>query len=173
MPASARDATPSDVWPDGCPHPPAIAAEILRVAQVEIKAADIARDRSGLSPWFIPFHLAEQRVLARAQVAEQIQTKQIHALQAKIAQLEEFIFGTNDSSLESVLAQVVTALRQEIEARDRTRLRFCGIHEAGRVYGPGNLVVRGGGLWHCNEETRTVPGTTSDWQLCVKSGEVK
>jgi len=50
-------------------------------------------------------------------------------------------------------------------------LRFLGVHEPGRVYSPGNMVVRSGGLWHCNSTTTKTPGTSGDWQLATKSGE--
>ncbi len=75
------------------------------------------------------------------------------------------------------MGQALGTVRKQLEDRiatvEQTRLRFLGVHEPGRSYVPGNLVVRSGGLWHCNTPTTSTPGRSADWMLAVKSGEVK
>jgi len=48
---------------------------------------------------------------------------------------------------------------------------FCGVHQAGASYEPGDLVTVQGSLWHCNTATRERPGTgAAAWTLAVKCG---
>lgn len=37
-------------------------------------------------------------------------------------------------------------------------------------YLPGDVVTRDGSMWHCQCATRAVPGSGTDWKLCVKRG---
>lgn len=52
----------------------------------------------------------------------------------------------------------------------RPALSYVGVYDYERQYNPGNVVTKAGGMWHCNVSTRTVPGQSKDWTLCVKSG---
>jgi hypothetical protein len=72
---------------------------------------------------------------------------------------------------ERELEKKIEALSQKIETIERTRLRFLGVHEPGRGYSLGNLVVRNGSLWHCNCDTNETPGRSTAWQLALKNGE--
>ena len=48
---------------------------------------------------------------------------------------------------------------------------FCGVHQAGASYEPGDLVTLQGSIWHCNAATRERPGTgAAAWTLAVKCG---
>jgi hypothetical protein len=49
--------------------------------------------------------------------------------------------------------------------------QFCGVHQAGARYEPGDLVTVQGSLWHCNAATSDRPGTgATTWTLAVKCG---
>jgi len=49
--------------------------------------------------------------------------------------------------------------------------QFCGVHQAGARYEPGDLVTVQGSLWHCNAATSDRPGTgAATWTLAVKCG---
>jgi len=48
---------------------------------------------------------------------------------------------------------------------------FCGVHQAGARYEPGDIVTAQGSLWHCNAATSDRPGTgAAAWTLAVKCG---
>jgi hypothetical protein len=67
------------------------------------------------------------------------------------------------------LDERINDLRAELA---RSQLRFCGVWESGRSYQPNALVVRQGGLWCCLQPTTATPGSSADWQLAVKQGEI-
>ena len=83
--------------------------------------------------------------------------------------------GVFVDAMAEAVGKMVRQVRVDLEARIKAvedrQLVFKGVHEPGRAYQPGNLVVRNGGLWHCNALTHEMPGKSSDWQLAVKSGE--
>jgi hypothetical protein len=60
-----RSATPKDIWPDGSGHPPDVEDEIIRIARTEITTEDVQRSGLNFASWFVPYHLAEERVQAR------------------------------------------------------------------------------------------------------------
>jgi hypothetical protein len=181
-------ATPADIWPDGCPHPPAMREEIMRVARHEVTSQDVAASRLGFSPWYIPYFIAEERVLARAQQARSLQAQEISLLKAgnqtltqRVAQLERRLkreLGPGGTLLDGMaqvvgktLAKLGHELRAEIAAVADRQLKFMGVHESGRSYQPNSLVVRSGGLWCALEATAGTPGQSSHWQLVTKSGD--
>jgi hypothetical protein len=61
-------------------------------------------------------------------------------------------------------------LTKRIAALEAMPVRFCGTHEPGLEYGERSLVVADGSLWFARQKTQAKPGTSSAWQLCVKSG---
>jgi hypothetical protein len=58
---------------------------------------------------------------------------------------------------------------QELEA-GQSQIKYCGTHEPGREYQPGNFCTHQGSLWHCNERTVSPPGDGDRWTLAVKKG---
>lgn len=90
------------------------------------------------------------------------------ALEHRIARIERMV--ARDGPLVAAVGDAMREIRTQIES---TRLKFLGVHEIGRSYEPGSLVVRSGSLWHCNEPTRDTPGKSNAWQLAVKQGEPK
>jgi hypothetical protein len=109
--------------------------------------------------------------------AEDWRTKQIAEHGRRLDRLEH---GALSDALVDVLADVLAQTRKEMTAEFTKKLaeieqkipKFCGVHEAGRTYGPNALVVKSGSLWISLTRTAQPPGT-SDWQLCTKSGEVR
>lgn len=55
----------------------------------------------------------------------------------------------------------------EIETKG---VEYKGVFQAAQQYERGNLVTLKGSMWHANVVTRSVPGTSNDWTLCVKAG---
>jgi hypothetical protein len=84
------------------------------------------------------------------------------------------------SELGAIMKGVAAALRplfkdinerlDKLEART-VDFKYCGVHEAGREYRPGNVVTCAGAMWHANTATRDRPGQSNAWTLCVKSGD--
>ena len=70
----------------------------------------------------------------------------------------------------------VTGRIEQLETRiaaleQKPHLKFCGVHELGRTYQPGNAVTRSGSLWVCQAETSGKPGDDYyGWTLGVKRG---
>jgi hypothetical protein len=60
-----------------------------------------------------------------------------------------------------------------LEEREK-HFGFKGVWQASNDYLRGNFVTYDGSLWHCNSDnTRSKPGSGSDWTLAVKSGRDK
>jgi hypothetical protein len=90
------------------------------------------------------------------------------------------------SALGTVLREMRAELRAQIVALDirlglaEKRLdagggrslidAYQGVWKNDRRYARGDLVTDGGGLWFCNTQTNTRPGSGSHWILAVKSG---
>lgn len=50
-------------------------------------------------------------------------------------------------------------------------MKFEGLHQVGRAYVKGDVVMHGGHMWFCHAVSTTAkPGETKDWQLCVQRG---
>jgi hypothetical protein len=65
----------------------------------------------------------------------------------------------------------VAADRARIERVEcRPQLRYIGVWREPEEYVPGNMVSHRGSMWACQAPTRSKPGTSRDWQLCVKAG---
>ena len=66
---------------------------------------------------------------------------------------------------------IIEKLMQRIdELEKRPTMKYCGVWDAGLVYLQNDAVTYRGGMWFCHGTTNEKPGTTSNWQLCVKSG---
>jgi hypothetical protein len=107
---------------------------------------------------------------------------ELQALHRRVARIERFVGPEGDlerligmaiGDAEVRLGQQITGLERQLTAIEETRLRFMGVHEPGRRYSRGVLVVRNGSLWHCNGDTSETPGRSGDWQLAVKQGEAR
>jgi hypothetical protein len=65
---TTRTAGVDDIWPPssgGCPHPPAVRDEIIRVAREEVTEAECRA--APFAHWYRPFYVAELKVLERQQ----------------------------------------------------------------------------------------------------------
>ena len=68
---------------------------------------------------------------------------------------------------------LLISMRRRIDQLEREQLKFCGVYQSGRTYKANSLVIRQGGLWCALTNTPSPPGASADWQLAVKSGEVR
>jgi hypothetical protein len=123
---------------------------------------------------------AEDRAMADA---KSVMGQQLADLSRRLARIEQVLGPGGEILIEAIgefvgrtLRKSLDQLRSELEQKladvERKQLRFLGVHEPGRQYVPGNMVVRSGGLWCCLAMTTEQPGRSSCWQLCVKSGEI-
>jgi hypothetical protein len=118
-----------------------------------------------------------QRENAAAAAAEDHSTKEVAALCQRVAALERGVRpgGPLCRAIGEVVGKLTGRVERELIGRIKVledrQLKFLGVHEPGRQYQPGSLVVRNGGLWHCNVDTHEAPGRSGAWQLAVKSGE--
>jgi hypothetical protein len=125
---TVHTAKPEDVWPGGgCPYPSGVVDEIFRVAKT-LTPDEIRRalPSSSLSPWYQAFWLAEQRVLAGAQNAEDAQARDISELRREVANLNralEILLGEVGSrgnklcnKLLDVLGDAIGRIHREHEA---------------------------------------------------------
>lgn len=81
--------------------------------------------------------------------------------------VKNYVDGLQDE-VEAVVKEIGKRLKA-LEARPD--LKYCGTWDGASQFNEGNFVTHRGSLWACKAETRTEPGTSSDWQLAVKSGE--
>lgn len=65
--------------------------------------------------------------------------------------------------IDFVHRRIVALEQQQMEC-----MHYAGIWEAGE-YQPGDVATHGGVLWFAWKATSDKPGTSSDWQLMVKS----
>jgi hypothetical protein len=98
---------------------------------------------------------------------------EIKAASASLAGLDQ------TAALARVMATAIKAalapLAERIaELEARPTVKYLGTWEAGRTYGPGDVITELGAMWHCRELTNTKPdysaAGTQAWQLCVKAG---
>jgi hypothetical protein len=160
--------------------PPApIRAEIRREAK-KVTLEEI--ERTGLAGWYAPFFIAQERVAARSQMAKSLEAQRIDQLERRIRQLEATRArdarnaNGNFSDIGKQFGDLInqmSVITNAVEGISERQLKFKGIYEVGRTYSRGSMVVRNGGLWHCNNETSEQPGKSDHWQLCVKSGEAR
>jgi hypothetical protein len=56
------------------------------------------------------------------------------------------------------------------ESRIQTKMTiFRGVHDPARIYLPGDMVTRGGSVWHCDTECKG-PFNGDYWTLSAKKG---
>jgi hypothetical protein len=75
-------------------------------------------------------------------------------------------------TLTGELTAKVNALAEKVADLEQRQLRFKGVWREGNVYEANSLVIKRGGLWIAKATTITPPGSSDDWCLCTKSGEV-
>jgi hypothetical protein len=90
------------------------------------------------------------------ELAQQIKHSIKQPTEAAIAALEARI-----AALETRVDELQTASGE---------LRYVGTWRDGREYQRGNFTTANGSLWHCEQPTRSRPGTDSTWKLAVKKG---
>ena len=64
----------------------------------------------------------------------------------------------------------IADLEQRLAALEsKPVVKFCGVHQEGRSYRPGDACTRQGALWICRAATAGVPGDDHEsWTLAVK-----
>jgi hypothetical protein len=67
----------------------------------------------------------------------------------------------------------LTAIEQRLNGGGPQTLAdsYRGVFKQGESYKRGELCTDQGGLWFCNADTQTRPGSGPHWTLAVKSGE--
>jgi hypothetical protein len=68
-------------------------------------------------------------------------------------------------------AEITQETDQKLAELERSRIKYCGIHEIGMTYAEGSFCTRSGSLWYALRTTKEQPGNSADWQLAVKRGE--
>lgn len=58
----------------------------------------------------------------------------------------------------------------ELETRE-SNLKYVGTWQPSGEYRHGNFCTHDGAMWCATRDTRSRPGTSDDWQLCVKRGK--
>jgi hypothetical protein len=74
-------------------------------------------------------------------------------------------------TLEALLRQIerINDLRFDVRQLQDTQLKYQGIFSKDQQYNPHDLCTHRGGLWHCQESTRSAPGTSKAWRLTSKT----
>lgn len=69
-------------------------------------------------------------------------------------------------------AERFATLHRRIDQLEEARreFRYCGTWQRGASYREGTFLTDDGSLWTCLRDTSARPGTSADWQLCVKRG---
>lgn len=71
--------------------------------------------------------------------------------------------------LQEEVAGVVGAIGKRLKALEaRPSMQYRGTFDGSEQYNPGDCVTDGGSVWYCQNLTRSRPGSSSDWKLCVK-----
>jgi hypothetical protein len=68
------------------------------------------------------------------------------------------------------IAAAIKPLADRIAALEASPTKFVGIWTQGTEYQARSITSHDGSMWHCNENTKTKPGTSPAWTLCVKRG---
>jgi hypothetical protein len=183
MEITTRSATPKDIWPTGAPHPEHIRDQIMAAAQ-KITQDEITQSGvTGMARWYIPFYLAEGKVLAQQEQRQEQQKRSItvekvytdfQAFEKKYYQDVEVInrnfkdlitpsdkdAGEEDTWFEKfVKALAFEMLLETAAVRDR------GDWDVERNYGSGALVEHDGAAWICQKEhTGIVPSHGTVWR---------
>ena len=75
-------------------------------------------------------------------------------------------------AVEAYVARAVKPLEERIaqlEAQHK-EFHYCGVWREGSEYCVGNFATSNGSLWHCEQVTRSRPGSDSTWKLVCKQG---
>ena len=146
--------------------------EVIARRDAEFAAAQSAADVTALQRKWVAQDLAMERAASAEGQELARMREELQGAHARIARLERMLLSTDGKGLSESLCQSIggTIGRAVSDVR-RDIPRFMGVFAPGSVYQRNALVVRSGGLWIClaADGTTTAPGTSSDWQLCVKS----
>jgi hypothetical protein len=109
-------------------------------------------------------------------------------LRKRVAALERFIRERPRLSLSDVefadslvtaatrgdaraIGELYDALEPRIKALEaRPQMKYAGVWREGCDHLEGEFVTYRGSMWYCHTPTNARPGTSPDWQLCVRSG---
>ena len=175
-----RSAQTKDIWPDGCPHSPEVASEIIQCARTAVTAEDVARSGLSYSSWYIPYYLAEQKVLARVAARKDAQRKQevdlsreVVTLRNRVAKLEKRLNDNikiiNKNLSEAIPDAMVNVVNTIIE--QKMCLRYTGVWSAEKDYGRGAACTDAGSVWVAIEPSKgDRPGKSVSWKLIAKGG---
>lgn len=75
-----------------------------------------------------------------------------------------------DAVSDALTEHIKTLQARIVELESRGELKYVGVFKQGQVYSKGNFATHGGSLFHCNEATMSVPGSSDAWSLCAKRG---
>jgi hypothetical protein len=74
------------------------------------------------------------------------------------------------AEVRGVIERALRPLERRIaQLEARGEIKYVGAWED-REYLRGNFVTANGSLWHCEQPTRSRPGTDATWRLAVKQG---
>ena len=82
---------------------------------------------------------------------------------------ETFIDGLK-KALKKRDAAISALERRIMQLELRGEVKYVGIWREGTEYLPGNFTTTNGCLWHCEQPTRSRPGTDATWKMAVKRG---
>lgn len=72
------------------------------------------------------------------------------------------------------IADRLVTIEKRLETLESARpsMKYCGVWLEAKPYDLGDIVTRGGSMWHSNvNHNRAQPGTPGDsWTMCVKAG---
>jgi hypothetical protein len=182
--------------------PPAMREEIRRIARDEVTAEDVEASGLTFAPWFCRFYLAQGIVRARMDAAKtepKVEPRpapasefaELQALRKRIAKLEQGLLTENGWFIKAV-GTALGEVHGELEGRlktledrepvpvplpmldqqDRPVLRYAGLWNTAKSYGPGDLVTCNGAGWIAMSAMAAgvKPGDgPTGWRLAVKS----
>jgi hypothetical protein len=194
VPTTVYDATDNDIWPDPAGRPPpALRAEIRRVAQDEVTEQDI--ESLNFAPWFSKFYVAQGIVQARRDAAKAepppapaADPEELRQLRRRVAKLERMVLGEKAIMLKAIgtaLGETHRKIDDRIDALENREpvslpvadwnnptVYYCGLWNTKHLYGPGAMVTYNGAGWIAMSAmaagVRPGAGETG-WRLAVKS----
>lgn len=113
---------------------------------------------------------SEQILAQRAPTTLSTQTDDVYVkrnelraeLDALVDPLTKFIEKFNQQAKD--LGSRVTDLE------NRPQLEYTGVWSGSKVYKKAQIVTFNGSMWFAHQDTFLKPGTSAEWQLCVKAG---
>ena len=69
-----------------------------------------------------------------------------------------------------MVAAELAPIRKRLAELEARPFKFIGAWTQGMDCSPGHIVSWDGSMWHCNERTKSKPGTSPAFTLCCKRG---